>query len=70
MAHHDAIAVIKKAASDDIFRNALSADFDKTVATHHVTLTPEEHTALKGVDWQGSFAPAAGKAATWVHIYK
>ena len=71
MAQHEALAIIKKAASDEIFRNALSTNFDKTVETHQVGLTPEEHTALKAVDWKGTFGPVSGAmAAKWIHVMK
>jgi len=72
MADADAEALIHKAIMDDLFRLNLSKDFDGTVATHNIDLSPEEMGALKAIDWGKRLPTKSGRdvEGTWVHIYK
>ncbi|GIK41284.1 MAG: hypothetical protein BroJett011_51170 [Chloroflexota bacterium] len=69
MAKEDVAAILKKAATDDTFRLALSRDFENTIKMHGLQVDANELTALKQVDWQTSFNPDDMLAAKWVHIY-
>lgn len=69
MAQQDALAIIRKAASDDVFRRSLNFDFSKTIEDHNLQLADAEYEALKAVDWD-VLGLGGDRAATWVHIYK
>lgn len=70
MPQEDVNALIKKAVTDDTFRNALSKDFDKTVDVHQINLSADEANALKAVNWKSNSLPSAVTAGRWVHIYQ
>lgn len=67
MAEEDVAAVLKKAASDDVFRVELANDFDGTIGAHNLNLSDEEKTALRNVSWNTPLPSA--ESGSWVHIY-
>ena len=69
MAQQDVLAVIRKAASDDLFRRALSYDFTRTIGDYNVALADTELEALKSVNWD-ALGLGGESVSTWVHIYK
>jgi hypothetical protein len=69
MAVEDVKNLIQKSMHDSTFRTALYKNFDQTVATHQIHLTPLEREALIAVDWTAPL-PNFTSSGTWVHIYK
>ncbi|WP_433749749.1 hypothetical protein [Paenibacillus amylolyticus] len=65
-------ALIKKAVSDEVFKNSLAKDFDKTIKEHNITLNPTEKAALAIVDWSQNIPTKIEQLSgnAWVHIYK
>lgn len=59
--------IIKRAISDDNFRDKLSTEFETTVEEYQ--LTEEELNALRRLDWTNPLPKDARVEGSWVHIY-
>lgn len=68
MASKQVEALLKKAATDDVFRLSLSSNLEKTLKDHNMKISATDMAALKKVNFKKPLL--GGVAATWVHIYK